>query len=199
MADFIKQVMTSGGPKQIDYTALANLPTIDAQVISGSTRAVQGRAVFNELKTVKEDIESLEDKFNVNGQALDSAKFGGYLPSHYVSQADLQQFSDDLGLGDIESNVGDNASAIQSLGTILNNKLDKDAKAADSAKLNGQAASYYATASAVSTAQQSANDAQTTATGAMSLAQTAKDTADLALPKASFVFNSSTGTLDITL
>ena len=202
MADFIKQVMTSDGPKQIDYTALANLPTIDAQVINGSTNAVQGRAVFNELRTVKEDIDSLEDKFNENGQALDSAKFGGYTPSYYATASDVQTIAKELGLK-LDGNIEDTAENLNKITEALNARFNEHGQALDAAKFGGQDPDYYATQEGLNSVQQtigqSASDAQTTANNAMSLAQTAKDTADLAIPKASFVFNSSTGTLDITL
>lgn len=204
MADYVKQIMTIDGPKPVDYQSLANLPTIDSTIIDGSTNAVQSGAVYDAISNINTQLSKKLDASN--GKAADSVLFGGKEPSHYVSQEDLQKFSEDLGLGDIESDVGSNASAIQSLGTILNNKLDKDAQAVDSAKLGGQTPSYYATAQATADAQATANNAMSSATSAGTTASEAKTaaakaqtTANAAMPKASFVFNSSTATLDITL
>ena len=175
MAIYVKQVMTKDGPAQIDYKSLANLPTIDATIIDGSKNAVQGNAVY----------DALANKLGINATAANSAKFGGQPPSYYVSNEDLQQFAEDMGL-EVDANTG----AIESLGELLNTKLDATAQAADSAKLNGQAASYYATKTGVDAAQksandaqQAANDAQATANQAVSSATSAGTTATEALNK----------------
>lgn len=185
MAIYVKKVMTENGPVSIDYQSLANLPTIDATIIDGSKNAVQGNAVYDAVNNINTQLSKKLDA--TNGKAADSEKFGGQSPEYYVSQADLQKFAEDMGL-EVDANTG----AIESLGELLNTKLDATAQAVDSAKLNGQEASYYATQTAV-------NDAQTTADAAMSSATTANTVAAQAMPKANFKFNSSTATLDITL
>ena len=166
MADYIKQVMTKDGPRQIDYTALANLPTIDAQVINGSTNAVQGRAVYNELKTLS------ETKLDaVNGKAADSEKLGGYTPGYYATASDVQKIADELGLK-LDGNIEDTSENLNNITKLLNERFNEQGQALDAAKLGGQEPSYYATA-------QAATDAQTTADNALS-------TALAAVPKSSF-------------
>lgn len=167
MGKIVKGVMTDGNViAQIDYKSLANLPTIDATIIDGSKNAVQGNAVYDAISSINTQLSKKLDA--TNGKAADSEKLGGKSPEHYVSQADLQQFAEDMGL-EVDANTG----AIESLSTLLNTKLDAKAQAVDSAKLNGQGASYYATKTAVDAAQKAANDAQTTANSAMSNATSA--------------------------
>lgn len=179
MAEYITQVMTNEGPKQIDYTALANLPTIDDMVAENSTNAVQGGAVYTELQTLR------NTKLDaVNGKAADSEKLGNQLPSYYATAANVQKIAEELGLK-LDGNIEDTAANLNQIQEALNARFNEQNQALDAAKLDGKEPSYYATA-------QAASDAQTTANNAMNIATQAKDTADTAVQKASFVLDGTT-------
>lgn len=185
----VKKVMTKDGAASIDYLSLANLPTIDDTVISGSTNAVQSNAVYN----------ALEGKLDsMNGKAADAYKLNGQLPEYYATASAVQTLTDTLNLkfdpetGEITGDIDNIKDNIASINNILDTKLDVNAQAVDSAKLGGQEPSYYATATAVS-------NAQTTADAAMSSATSAGNVANAAMPKANFSFNAGTATLDIIL
>ena len=160
MATYVKQIMTEDGPKQIDYQALANLPTIDTTVKSGSTNAVQGGAVYAELQK-KLDAE--------DGKAADSILFGGQAPEYYATKAEIDDISEALGLnteGDkaISETINKMKEDVQGL---LGTKLDKDAQAADSAMLGGKTPDHYASKTEVDNAQLTADNAWTEAQKAM--------------------------------
>ena len=82
----VKGVMTNEGIAQVDYESLANLPTIDSTVISGSKRAVQGGAVYT----------ALQGKLDKTAKAADSALFGGQAPTYYATASSVQTLEDNL-------------------------------------------------------------------------------------------------------
>lgn len=105
MADkTVKGVMTLDGVAKIDYTALANLPTIDSTVISGSNRAVQGGAVYT----------ALQGKLDKTAKAADSALFGGQAPTYYATASSVQALENDL--------TGNVTVALENLQGEINNK-----------------------------------------------------------------------------
>lgn len=67
MSDYIKRIRTSTGDKQIDYTALANLPTIPNPVDLDTTLTQTGKAadakiVGDKLDLVNSSISEINDK-----------------------------------------------------------------------------------------------------------------------------------------
>ena len=128
MADYIKQVMTKDGPKQIDYTALANLPTIDAQVTENSSHAVQSGAVYNELKN------KLDAK---DGKAANSILFDGKSIDYFATAEDLDELQRSL---DDKLDV----SVSQNIQDIMN-KFNAEGQALDAAQLGGKSPDFYIT------------------------------------------------------
>lgn len=160
----VKKVMTKDGVASIDYLSLANLPTIDDTVLSGSTNAVQSHAVYN----------ALEGKLDsMNGKAADAYKLNGQPPEYYATASAVQTLTDTLNLkfdpetGEITGDIDNIKDNIASINNMLDTKLDANAQAVDSAKLGGQKPSYYATATAVSNAQTTADAAMSNATSAL--------------------------------
>lgn len=165
----VKGVMTVDGIAAIDYESLANLPTIDDVPTNGSTNAIQSDAVY----------KALEGKLDANdGKAADSILFDGKTSDYYATAEAVQAIEEALGVNTEGDNaVSETITTIQSdIQSLIDTKLDKTAQAVDSAKLGGQVPSYYATATAVS-------DAQTTANAAQSSATTAGNNATSALTK----------------
>lgn len=107
MANYIKQIMTNEGAKQIDYTALANLPTIDAVVTDNSTNAVQSGAVY----------DALQGKLGTTATAANSSKLGGVAAADYAKKADLTALETKLGGSDTTINT-----AITNLQTEVSKK-----------------------------------------------------------------------------
>lgn len=169
MADYIKRVMTSDGPKQMDYTALANLPTIDSTVRAGSTNAVQGGAVYTELAK----------KLNaVNGKAAsshDSDKLDGQTPDYYATAQSVKDLR-----GDLEGSVSDSLEELSNTKAPVNHAVSATTygvgdnskyghvKLSDSTESTDDvSAGFAATPGAVKKAYDLANTANNTASAAM--------------------------------
>ena len=143
----VKGVMTAEGVAYIDYNAVRNTPDINKAI----TDATQSGVIFT----------ALEGKLDVDAQAVDSAKLGGQAPEYYATAEKVQDLEEALGINaEGDSAVSTTIKNIQEdIQDLSNTKLDTTAKAVDSAKLNGQDPSYYATSESVTTAQQTADDA----------------------------------------
>lgn len=115
MADYVKQVMTKDGPKPIDYQSLANLPTIDATVIAGSTNAIQGGAVYNALEG---KLDAYDGKA---ASAQDSDKLGGQLPSYYATTQSVETLK-----GNLEGSVSDSISELETSKAPVNHAVDDE-------------------------------------------------------------------------
>ena len=142
MADkIVKGVMTIDGIAQVDYESLANLPTIDVVPTFGSRNAVQSNGVYN----------ALSKKLDASdGKAADSKLLGGKAPEYYATAESVQLLSEEVdnnistAITEINTSINEINEQINSEENGLDTKLDKDAQAVDSAKLDGQAPSYYA-------------------------------------------------------
>ena len=166
MSDTIKGVMTNDGMRKIDYTALANLPTIDSVPTNKSTNAVESGAVYTALAT----------KLDATAQAVDAAKLGGKEPSYYAVASDVQTIADELGLK-LDGNIEDTVENLNKITEVLNERFNEHGQALDSAKFGGQEPSYYVTKTEFEGAGEliakAIGDVQTTANGANSIANDA--------------------------
>lgn len=108
MSEHIKLIRTSSGDKQIDYTALANLPTVNNKQLVGSVtlsasdvRADSAGSAQTALDTAKEYTDSVKnDLLNGAGEAYDTLKELGEL-------------------------IDTNTSAIDALESVATGKADK--------------------------------------------------------------------------
>lgn len=76
MADYIKQLHTKDGPKQIDYTALANLPQIDSTLQQGSSNAVQSKAVYEAITAISDEVNTVKEDVSEQLTKLDGISEG---------------------------------------------------------------------------------------------------------------------------
>ena len=140
------------------------LKLAQADVANNLNTTVSGKAL-----DARQGAELEASKLDKTAQAADSAKLNGQSASYYATKSEVDAKLDTADVANnLNTTVSGKALDARQGAALEASKLDKTAQAADSAKLNGQSASYYATKSEVDTKLATAdvaNNLNTTASG----------------------------------